>query len=328
MKNKLFYLLSFLLVAFLSTTTYAQEKVVKGKIVDESGFPVPGASLVIKGTTKGSTTDMDGNYSISAAPGDVIVFTYLGYKTVEEKVTEANNYNVSLVPTQAQLEEVVVVGYGTQKKSDLTGAIARVSAEELNNRPVNNALEALQGKAAGVDITTNERPGQLGSIRIRGNRSLTASNEPLYVVDGVPLLSSSAIETLNPRDIESIDVLKDASSTAIYGSRGANGVIIVTTKQGKSGQFSLNYTGTITTNNIVDRSPSMSAADYIQLRRWSAYNLDATKYAHPNSPTIANDQAIFDSPFDNQTSRDNVLKDGKMELLIHLKLLIQIGQIL
>ena len=313
MKNKLFYLLSFLLVAFLSTTTYAQEKVVKGKIVDESGFPVPGASLVIKGTNKGSTTDMDGNYSISATPGDVIVFTYLGYKTVEEKVTEATNYNVSLVPTQAQLEEVVVVGYGTQKKSDVTGAIASVSAETLMNRPVNNALEALQGKAAGVDIKSSERPGTIGSVRIRGNRSLNASNAPLYVVDGVPLMSSSSIETLNPRDIESIDILKDASSTAIYGSRGANGVIIVTTKQGKAGQFSLNYSGTMTTSQIVDRSPSMSATDFIDFRRTAAYNLsqmnpDGPKYANPKNPTYENDKAIFGSGLDNNTSLNNVLK--------------------
>ena len=308
MKNKLLYLLSIMLVTLLSTSIYAQEKSVKGKIIDEAGFPIPGASLLIKGTNKGSTTDMDGNYSISAKPGDVIVFTYLGYKTVEETVTEANNYNISLVPTQSQLEEVVVVGYGTQKKSDVTGSLTRVSAEELNNRPVNNALEALQGKAAGVDITTNERPGQLGTVRIRGQRSiLSTATEPLYVVDGVPLFSASAIETLNPRDIESIDVLKDASATAIYGSRGANGVIIVTTKQGKAGRFTLNYTGTLTTTDIVDRSPSMSAADYIQYRRWAAYNAN-NSLPHPDSPTFANDSNLFASPFDGQASRDNVLK--------------------
>lgn len=305
--------MSFLLVAFLSTTTYAQEKVVKGKIIDETGFPVPGASLIIKGTTKGSTTDMDGNYSISAQPGDVIVFTYLGYKTVEEKVTQANNYNISLTPTQSQLEEVVVVGYGTQKKSDVTGAIASVNAETLMNRPVNNALEALQGKAAGVDIKSSERPGTIGSVRIRGNRSLNASNAPLYVVDGVPLMSSSSIETLNPRDIESIDILKDASSTAIYGSRGANGVIIVTTKQGKAGQFSLNYSGTMTTSQIVDRSPSMSAEDFINFRRTAAYNLsqinpNGPQYADPKNPTYANDEAIFGSGLDGNTSLNNVLK--------------------
>lgn len=300
--------MSLLLVVFLSTTTYAQEKLIKGKIIDESGFPIPGASLAIKGTTKGSTTDMDGNYSISAKPGDIIIFTYLGYKPIEQKVTESNTYNISLVPTQAELNEVVVIGYGTQKKSDVTGAVVSVSAEVLTNRPVNNALEALQGKAAGVDIKSSERPGTIGSVRIRGNRSLTASNSPLYVVDGVPLMSSSSIETLNPRDIESIDILKDASATAIYGSRGANGVIIVTTKQGKSGQFNLNYAGTITTSQIVDRAPSMSAADFINFRRHAAYNLDPNTYASPNAPTLANDRLIFDSALDGQTSRDNVLK--------------------
>lgn len=131
---------------------------------------------------------------------------------------------------------------------------------------------------------------------------------PLYVVDGVPLMSSSAIESLNPRDIESIDILKDASATAIYGSRGANGVIIVTTKTGKAGRFKLNYTGSLTVSNIVDRSPSMSASDYITYRRWAAYNSDPETYAHPDSPTKENDTLIFNSPGDGQTSRDNVLQ--------------------
>ena len=194
-----------------------------------------------------------------------------------------------------------------QKKSDVTGAMASVGTEQLTARPVNNAFEALQGKAAGVDITTNERPGSVGEIRIRGNRSLTASNDPLYVVDGVPLMSASAIETLNPRDIESIDVLKDASATAIYGSRGANGVIIVTTKQGKTGKLTLDYSGTLTVSNLVDRAPAMSAGDFVRLRRWAAYNLDPETYAHPNSPTKENDMLIFDSPLDGQTSRNNVL---------------------
>lgn len=131
------------------------------------------------------------------------------------------------------LDEVVVVGYGVQKKSDVTGAMASVGSKEIEARPVTNAMQALQGKAAGVDITSNERPGELGKVQIRGTRSITAGNDPLYVVDGVPLMSSSAIETINPRDIESIDILKDASATAIYGSRGANGVILVTTKKVK-----------------------------------------------------------------------------------------------
>jgi TonB-linked SusC/RagA family outer membrane protein len=308
MKNKLNFLLIFALFALLHTTAYSQNKVVKGTITDVSGLPIPGANVLVKGTKTGTTTDFDGKFSVNATQGQVLVFSSTGSKTQEIAVGTNSEINVKLADDIAQLNEVVVVGYGTQKKSDVTGAVASVSAEQLMNRPVANALEALQGKAAGVDITSNERPGSIGTVRIRGTRSLTASNNPLYVVDGVPLLSDSSIETLNPRDIASIDVLKDASATAIYGSRGANGVIIVTTKQGKSGVFNLNYAGTLTASQVVDRAPSMNAADFIQFRRWAAYNLNSTTYAHPDSPTFANDKLIFDSALDGQTSRDNVLK--------------------
>lgn len=281
---------------------------ITGNVKDINNMPLPGVNIIVKNTSNGTQTDFDGAFTIKANTGDILVFSYVGMKTVEITVDSQSTYDVILEEDAAELEAVVVVGYGTQKRSDVTGAIASVSAEKLITQPFNNAFEALQGKAAGVDITSSQRPGTIGTIRIRGNRSLTASNSPLYVVDGIPLLSASSIETLNPRDIESIDILKDASSTAIYGSRGANGVIIVTTKQGKRGQFSLNYSGTLTTSNIVDRSPSMSAADFIEFRRWAAYNLDSDTYAHPDSPTLANDTVIFDSGLDGQTSRDNVLK--------------------
>ncbi|MNQ22151.1 TonB-dependent Receptor Plug Domain protein [compost metagenome] len=309
MKNKFSLLLILALFALLQTSGYAQNKVVKGTITDASGLPIPGANVLLKGTKQGTSTDFDGKYSINASAGQVLVFSSTGSKTVEMTVGQNSEINVKLAEEISQLNEIVVVGYGTQKKSDVTGSVSSVSAEQLMNRPVSNATEALQGKVAGVDITTNERPGSLGTVRIRGNRSTTKDlNDPLYVVDGVPLLSGSAIETLNPRDIESMDILKDASATAIYGSRGANGVIIVTTKQGKAGRFTLNYAGTVTTSQIVDRSPSMSASDFITFRRWAAYNLDPTKYANPATPTLANDRLIFDSALDGQTSRDNVLK--------------------
>lgn len=281
---------------------------VTGTVVDKSG-PIIGATIKVKGTSIATITDLDGNFSLVNVPKNATLeITYIGYKTQTVALNGRTKVSVTLEEDAANLEEVVVVGYGVQKKSDVTGAMASVDAEKLMERPVSNAFEALQGKAAGVDITTNERPGELGEIHIRGMRSLSASNTPLYVVDGVPLMSSSAIESLNPRDIESIDILKDASATAIYGSRGANGVIIVTTKSGKAGQFHLNYTGSLTVSNIVDRSPSMNASDYITYRRWAAYNSDPTAYAHPDSPTKENDTLIFDSPGDNQTSRDNVLK--------------------
>jgi TonB-linked SusC/RagA family outer membrane protein len=286
-----------------------QQKVVTGVVVDASGLSLPGASVLVKGTTNSTSTDMDGKFSIRVDDASkTLVISFVGFETTEIPIANKTDFKITLKESSQSLDEVIVVGYGTQKRSDVTGSITRVSAEELTNRPVSNAFEALQGKAAGVDITSNERPGQIGRIRIRGERSLSASSEPLYVVDGVPLLSSSAIETLNPRDIESIDVLKDASATAIYGSRGANGVIIVTTKQGKTGQFNLNYSGTVSVTDIVDRSPAMNAGDYINFRRWAQYNLNPALYPHPDSPTLANDRILFDSALDGQTSRDNVLK--------------------
>ena len=293
------------LFSVLAITASAQSKSVSGTVVDKAGEPVIGASVVVKGTTNGTITDFDGNFSLQGVPNDgTIQISFVGYKTQDVSVAGKSSVKVVLAEDTEMLDEVVVVGYGTMKKSDVTGALARVDSETLNNRPVNNALEALQGKAAGVDIGTSERPGTFGDVRIRGNRSLTASNSPLYVIDGVP----GSIETLNPRDIESIDVLKDASATAIYGSRGANGVIIVTTKQGKEGKFSLNYSGTVTASDIVELSPAMNAAEFIEFRRWAAYNSDPTAYAHPDSPTRENDTKLFDSPLDFQTSRDNVLK--------------------
>ena len=301
--------LVFLCLMVLCGSVAFAQKTVTGTVVDATGESIIGASVKVVGSGNGTITDIDGKFTIQNVPANgKLEISYVGYSSQTVSVSGKNQINVTLQEDRQLLDEVVVVGYGVQKKSDVTGAMASVSGEELNARPVNNAFEALQGKAAGVDITTNERPGELGSIRIRGERSLGASNSPLYVVDGVPLMSASAIETLNPRDIESIDILKDASATAIYGSRGANGVVLVTTKQGKGGRMTIDYTGTLTVSNIVDRSPSMSAADMIQFRRWAAYNLDPEKYAHPNSPTKENDMLIFDSPLDGQTSRDNVLK--------------------
>ncbi len=295
------------LFAVLSISVFAQGKTVSGTVTDKDGEPVVGCSVLIKGTSFGAATDLDGNYTLkNVSDNAVLEFRYVGCIPQDIKVGNQTRIDVVLQEDAAMLDEVVVVGYGVQKKSDVTGALSHVGAEELQSRPVNNAFEALQGKAAGVDITTSDRPGTVGTIRIRGERSLTASNDPLYVVDGVPLMSGSGIETLNPRDIESIDILKDASATAIYGSRGANGVVIVTTKQGKSGQFSLNYSGSVTWQNLVDKSPSMSAAQYIDYRRWAAYNADPTKYADPRNPTRESDALLF-GIIDDPTAYNNVM---------------------
>ena len=303
--------LLFLALLIVGSTVAMAQGRVTGTVVDAAGEPVIGASVMVKGTSTGSVTDFDGKFSIQNVPsGASLVISYVGYATQTVSTAGKSSINVTLQEDKQLLDEVVVVGYGVQKKSDVTGALTRVGEEQINSRPVSNALEALQGKAAGVDITTSERPGTIGSIRIRGERSLNGGNDPLYVVDGVPLMSASGIETLNPRDIESIDILKDASATAIYGSRGANGVVLVTTKQGRGGKMSIDYTGTLTTSKIVDRSPSMSAADFVQYARWAAHNLDPARYADPLHPTQAEDNALFTAEYGSldPTSVANIMK--------------------
>ena len=314
MKNKFYLLLIMTVYTLMCTSVYAQEKMVTGTVTDALNLPVPGVNVIVKGTTKGVTTDMDGKYSLSAAAGETLVFTYIGFKTKEQKIGNTNSYNVALESENATLDEVVVVGYGTKKKKDLTGSIVSVGAEEIASRPVVNAVQAMQGKAAGVDISSNERPGTVGNITIRGARSISASNSPLYVVDGIPLNSrlvtdsstgrisvdpnSGGIDFLNPNDIETIDVLKDASATAIYGSRGANGVIIVTTKKGKNGKFTLNYDTSIVTETIHENAPMMTSAEYIDFRRWGRHYSNPAAFPKGDAPTIANDKTIFLSSAD------------------------------
>jgi TonB-linked SusC/RagA family outer membrane protein len=276
-----------------------QQKVITGIVSDKSGAPLPGVNIVVAGTTVGVTSGTDGRYTIDV-PLDTksLRFSFIGMETQDIEIGTLATINVTLLESAVGLEEVVVVGYGTQKKSDITGSVVSVSNEQITARPVNNVFESLQGKAAGVDITTSLRPGTVGSISIRGARSLTASNSPLYVVDGIPIMSNSGIETLNEQDIQSIEILKDASATAIYGSRGANGVVLVTTKRGTDGQFQINYTGSLTNEQMVWRSQYMDVAEFMEFSRWGAYYASyvpatGTYSRVPgNAPTLANDGTI------------------------------------
>ena len=217
------------LVAFLSISAFAfAQQRVTGTVTDANGEPVIGASVIVEGTTTGTTTGIDGTYTISAPAQANLVFAFLGYKEQVVAVAGKTTIDVTLTEDVASLDEVVVIGYGTVKKRDLTGAVSSVKSEELTASPVANAIEAMQGRVAGLDITRDSgKAGSGTSILLRGNRSLTAGQEPLYIIDGI----AGSIDNLNPNDIASIDVLKDASSTAIYGSAGANGVIMITTKQ-------------------------------------------------------------------------------------------------
>lgn len=278
---------------------FFQQKKITGIITDNSGAPLAGVNVRATGTAVGVISGADGRYSIDI-PVDAkkLTFTFVGMETQETEIGDRTQINITMAESAIGLEEVIVVGYGTQRKSDITGSVVSVSNEQITTRPVSNIFQALQGKAAGVDITTSIRPGTLGSISIRGARSLTASNSPLYVVDGIPIMSGSGIETLNEQDIQSIEILKDASATAIYGSRGANGVVLVTTKRGTDGQFQLNYSGSLTNEQMVWRSEYMDVAEFIEFSRWGAYYasyVPATGlYTRlpGNTPTLANDGTI------------------------------------
>ncbi|EPR66947.1 TonB-dependent receptor [Cyclobacterium qasimii M12-11B] len=215
---------------------------ISGTVVDQNNLPIPGATVVVVGTTTGTVTDIDGKFNIDATSGQVIRVSFIGFQSTEVTVGNQTTLNISLQEDTSSLEEVVVVGYGTQRKSDLTGAISSVTSEDLKETPAGNFLEQSQGRLAGVDIVrANGSPGSPVQIRIRGNRSINASNEPLYVIDGIP--TNANINDFNPNDIESMEVLKDASSVAIYGSRGANGVVLITTKRGKTGKAVISYDG-------------------------------------------------------------------------------------
>jgi TonB-dependent starch-binding outer membrane protein SusC len=248
-------------VAEKSNAYFAVE--VTGKITDENGEALPGANVLEKGTTNGTTSDVDGNFTLSVmGENSVLVFSFIGYTTQEVPVGNKTSFTIQLEPDFRTLNEVVVVGYGTVKKSDLTGAVSSVKAEELTAYPAIDAVQALQGRAAGVNITANNgAPGSTMKIRIRGGTSINASSDPIFVVDG---LVGGAVPP--SEDIESIEVLKDASATAIYGSRGANGVIMVTTKKGKPGKTQISFNTSYSSQEEINRLDLLNAeqfTDYI-----------------------------------------------------------------
>ncbi|WP_171037099.1 TonB-dependent receptor [Maribacter algarum] len=249
MKKQLFKLLkkcflSGLFFVLMGMQYSFAQQTVTGTITDENDSPVPGANVLVRGTTTGTQTDFDGNYSIEASPEDVLVISYLGYATQNISVRDQTTINVKLQTDQQQLDEVVVIGYGTVKKTDLTGSVSRVDSKAFENQPLTRVEEALQGRAAGVTVAkANGAPGANVKVRIRGVNSITGNNDPLVVVDGI---LGGDLSTINPNDIAAMDVLKDASATAIYGVRGSNGVIIITTKKGSGkGKINIDYFTTI-----------------------------------------------------------------------------------
>ncbi|WP_053992100.1 TonB-dependent receptor [Mangrovimonas sp. TPBH4] len=239
MKLKLTWLMT-LFMALVMQFSFAQEKTVTGTVISESdGLPLPGVNVIVKGTSRGVQTDFDGNYTIAVSSGETLVFSFVSMKTVEMVVGTSNSINVSMQEDIAALEEVVVVGYSTQDKSKVAGAVSVVNAEAIEQVPIASFDQILQGQAPGVQVSAGSgQPGASARVRIRGNGSINGSNDPLYIVDGIQV-SGADFAGLNSNDFESVSVLKDASATAQYGSRGANGVIVVTTKKGAFGEKTL-----------------------------------------------------------------------------------------
>lgn len=279
-KGRLIVLLVLLLI---SVGTFAQNITVTGRVTEKgTNTPLMGVTILIKGNTNGVITDLKGYYIINNVPPDgILVFSFVGMITREIMVNESKEINLELEPDALDIDEIVVVGYGIQKKSDLTGASSRLSEGDMNKSTATSPIEMMQGRVSGVNITQNSgEPGSGMTVRIRGSHSIRSGQEPLYVVDGIPLDNTNVtpkggsaagygggsnknpLSFLNPDDIESIDILKDASATAIYGSRGANGVVLVTTKKGKSGKSSLSYDGYFGVSQIREKLDLLSADDY------------------------------------------------------------------
>lgn len=259
---------SILLLTLVAVTGAVAQSLVRGKVLDDTGLEVIGASILVKGTTQGTITDMDGMFSLSVPDKNAILqVSYIGYQTLEVKVDLTKPMSIILKEDSEMLEEVVVVGYQEVKKKDLTGSVAKANMNDLLNTPVGSFDQTLGGRVAGVNVTSSEgTPGGTMNIVIRGNNSLTQDNSPLYVIDGFPVEDAALASTINPADIESLDILKDASATAIYGARGANGVVIITTKKGSIGKPQITYDGSVTMHNVTRKIPMMNAYDFVKLQ--------------------------------------------------------------
>lgn len=264
-------------------------KVIQGVITDETGLSVIGANVVVKGTTIGTVTDMDGKFSLEVPSDDVVlVVSYIGYIEQQIPVKKQKNWSLVLKEDSQSLDEVVVVGYGTQRKGNIATSVTTIKAEALQNRPVQTVGEALQGQVPGLSVTGNGAPGQAPSLQLRGHSSLNGGGSPLVLVDGVP----ADFNYLNPEDIESINVLKDAASAAIYGSRAANGVLLITTKRGKLGKPTFRYNGSIGVNTPTSMPQSLSSAQFARVKNEAEENMNRV------APYSADEIALYESGTD------------------------------
>src|SRR5687767_13409337 len=257
-----FCMILFILWSIIPYDAAAQQKRVFGKVLNSTNEPLPGANVTLKGTNVGTTTDKTGTFSLNVPDNKtvVLVISSVGFASQEVDVTNNENVTVTLQPASTELSDVVVVGYGTSRKKDLTGAVGSVGLQSVDKTPVFGTGQLLQGRVSGVQVTqTNSQPGSSFTVRIRGTNSITSSSDPLYVVDGY---AGADITTLNPNDIASMEVLKDASATAIYGSRGANGVVMITTRRGAAGKKAITFDAYTGVQRVANKLDMMNAQQY------------------------------------------------------------------
>lgn len=295
-----------------SVTITQQAKKVSGVVTDGTGEPIPGANVVEKGTTNGTVTDIDGKYTLNVPNNATLVVSFIGYTTKEIKVGSQAVINASLSEEAIGLNEVVAIGYGYVKKKDLTGAVSSVSADDMvSGGTVSNAAQALQGKTAGVQVSqTSKAPGGSISVRVRGSNSISSTNEPLYVVDGFP---SSEGLNINPNDIESMQILKDASATAIYGARGANGVVLITTKRGRSGENKISYNGYLGAQKIQNPFNFITAKEYMNLSNALYQEIDGQEGTTNGAYTESQLQSNVDTDWLKETTRLGLVQDHNVQ---------------
>jgi TonB-linked SusC/RagA family outer membrane protein len=287
----------------------AQDRTVTGRVTaSDDGSGIPGASISIKGTSKGTSSDADGNYKITVSGSSVLTFSSVGFNSQDVSVGNKSQINVALATDTKALTEVVVVGYGTQKKSQLTGAISSVTSKQITEMPITNLGQAMQGRVAGVDVAqSGSKPGTVPKVLIRGRRSFNAGNDPLYVVDGIPL--SSGYEDMNPNDVASMEILKDATATAIYGARGANGVVLITTKRGsKDGKTVISYDTYVGSTQTLDKINLFTGAEYAEMKRESRRTIGTYKDANGNLVPTGVMDAYADSKLFTAIELDGIAK--------------------
>ncbi|MCV6630134.1 MAG: TonB-dependent receptor [Flavobacteriaceae bacterium] len=301
MKIKIFIICALLVQAVFS------QKVITGTVVSNDNMPLLGASIIIKNTTKGTQSDFDGNFTLEASEGDVLVVSYVGFTTQEVTINSNNKYNIVLLEDLTQLDEVVVVGYGTQKKTILTSSVAQVKGDALQKESVTNITQALQGKAAGVQVVASDAPGVASTVIIRGLGTIQGGRNPLYVVDGV---LTDNINNINSADITSMNVLKDAASLAIYGNRGANGVIMITTKQGKDGKMKLSF-DTFTGFRDILSDVKMANASQFVIYSNEALQRDLRRDDNPSNDNDTSGFFSSDQPY-NTNWLDQITRTGRI----------------